>query len=279
MAIVYQEDWLTRLQDRLNEPTKWKDVCNVVYSNTRVIHSPYKTDATLASLTPYAAYTPLTPAFTDESLTINVPWVCAEIIDRGDLAQSTYLSQMDTADRQGVLMNEKIESLIFAQYGLLTSFDNTQIGGAAGNITVSSSNIDDIIRAVKREISEAKGDSMLERNGGFIIWRPADFELLEAFCQANGFSTADSALKTGVKGGFEYMGITHYKSNLLTAGHLLAGVKKLFTVGVLKDTYGQIMVNEKDPGNVSGVSIVSRFDIGYKMWALTKPLVFNVTVA
>lgn len=212
-------------------------------------------------------------------MTINVPWVCAEIIDRGDLAQSTYLSQMDTADRQGVLMNEKIESLIFAQYGLLTTFDNTQIGGAAGNITVSSSNIDDIIRAIKREISEAKGDSMLERNGGFIIWRPADFELLEAFCQANGFSTADSALKTGVKGGFEYMGLTHYKSNLLTAGHLLAGVKKLFTVGVLKDTYGQIMVNEKDPGNVSGVSIVSRFDIGYKMWALTKPLVFNVTVA
>ena len=279
MAIVYAEDWATKLQERLSENVKWKDFMDVRYTNTRVIHTPYKTDATPASLTPYSAYSPETPALTDESLTINVPYVTAEYIDRADLVQSTYLTQMDTADRQGVLMNEKIEELIYAQHALATNFTNASIGGAAGNITVSSSNIDDIIRGIKREISEAKADALAERNGIFIVWRPADFELLEAFMQANGFSTADAALTGGAKGGLNYMGVTHYKSNLLTSGHLLAGVKKLFTLGVLKSTYGQIMVNEKDPANVSGISVVSRFDIGYKLWTNIAGLVFDVTVS
>ena len=278
MAIVYAEAWATKLQERLSENVKWKDFMDVRYTTDRVIHTPYKTAATPTSLTPYSAYSPETPALTDEYLTINVPYVTAEYIDRADLAQSTFLTQMDTADRQGVLMNEKIEELIYAQHALHTDFDNASIGGSAGNITVTSSNIDDIIRGIKREISEAKGDALAERNGIFIVWRPADFELLEAFMQANGFSTADSALKGGAKGGMDYMGVTHYKSNLLTAGHLLAGVKKVFTLGVLKTTYGQIMVNEKDPANVSGISVVSRFDIGYKCWANIKPVMFDVLV-
>jgi len=279
LAIVYAEEWATKLQERLSENVKWKDFMDVRYTNSRVIYTPYKTDATPTILTPYSAYSPETPALTEEHLTINVPYVTAEYIDRADLVQSTYLTQMDTADRQGILMNEKIESLIYAQHGLLTDLTNADIGGSAGNITVSSSNIDDIIRAMKREISEAKGDALAERNGMFIVWRPADFELLEAFMQANGFSTADAALTGGAKGGINYMGVTHYKSNLLTAGHCIGGVKKLFTLGVLKSTYGQIMVNEKDPANVSGISVVSRFDIGYAMWASVKPLVFDITVA
>jgi hypothetical protein len=96
---------------------------------------------------------------------------------------------------------------------------------------------------------------------------------------ANGFSTADAALKGGVKGGVEYMGFTHYQSNLLTAGHLLAGVKKLYHLGILRATYGQVIVDEKDPGLVSGVGITSRIDIGIKAWAKTKPVLFDVLVA
>jgi len=279
LAIVYAEDWAVKLQERLSENVKWKDFMDVRYSNSRVINTPYKTDASPTGLTPYSAYSPETPGLTNEALTINVPRVVAEYIDRADLVQSTYLTQMDTADKQGVLMNEDIEELIYGQHALSTNFDNTAIGGAAGNITVSSSNIDDIIRAMKREIHEAKGSSLLERNGAFIVWRPADFELLEAFMQANGFSTADAALTGGAKGGVNYMGVTHYQSNLLTANHLLGGIKKVFTLGVLKSTYGQIMVNEKDPLNVSGISVVSRYDLGYAMWDLIKPVVFDILVA
>jgi len=279
MAIVYQEDWVTKLQERLSEMVKWKDFMRVEITNTKVLHNPYRTDATVDTLTRYTAYTPAAVALTDESVSIDAAYVIPEIIDRADLAQSNYLRQMEIADNQGVQLNEKIEEYIYSQHALVTDFDNASIGGAAGNITVSASNIDDIIRGIKREISEAKGDTLFERNGGFIVWRPADFEILEAFMQANGFSTADTALKGGAKGGVEYMGMTHYRSNLLTSGHLLAGVKKVYHLGILKDTYGAIMVNEKDPGNVSGISVVSRLDLKVKAWAKTKPVLFDVLVA
>ncbi len=279
MAIVYQEDWVTKVQERLSEPVKWKDFMRVEITNTKVLHNPYRADASVDVLTRYSAYTPAAVALTDENISIDVAYVIPEIIDRADLAQSTYLKQMEIADNQGVQLNEKIESYIYAQYAQLTTFDNASIGGVAGNITVSASNIDDIIRGIQREISEAKGDTLFERNGGFIVWRPADFEILTAFMQANGFATADTALKGGAKGGVEYMGMTHYKSNLLTAGHLVAGVKKLWHLGLLRDTYGAIMVNEKDPGNVSGISVVSRLDLKVKAWAKVAPVLFNVTVA
>lgn len=258
---------------------KWKDFMRVDYTNTKVLHNPYRADATVDSLTRYSAYTPAAVALTDENVSIDVAYVIPEIIDRADLAQSDYLRQMEIADNQGVQLNETVETYIYGQHAQVTDFDNASIGGAAGNITVSASNIDDIIRGIKREISEAKGDTLFERNGGFIVWRPADFEILEAFMQANGFSTADNALKGGVKGGVDYMGMTHYRSNLLTAGHLLAGVKKVYHLGILKDTYGAIMVNEKDPGNVSGISVVSRLDLKVKAWYKTKVLLFDVLVA
>lgn len=279
MAVVYKEDWAVKVQERLSEPTKWKDFMRVEISNTRTLHNPYRTDVTVSALTRYSAYTPAQIVQTDETVTIDASFIAPEIIDRADLAQSGYLSQMESADNQGILLNEKIESYVYSQYAQLTTFDNASLGGSAGNITVSATNIDNIITGISRQISVAKGDALYERYGGFIVWRPADFELLTQFMMANGFSTADNALKNGVAGGIDYLGFTHYKSNLLTAGHLVAGVKKLWHLGILKDTYGQIVVNELDPGNVSGISIVSRLDLKVKAWAKTVPVLFNVTVA
>lgn len=279
MAIIFQEEWAVKLQERLSEMVKWKDFMRVEITNDYLLHNPYRADATVAALTRYTPYTPAQVAMTDETVTVNNGFVIPEIIDRADLAQSGYLKQMDLADNQAVQLNERIETYIYAQHAQFTDFDNASIGGAAGNITVSTSNIDDIIRGIKREISNAKGDAMLEKYGGFIVWRPADFEKLEAFMQANGFSTADAALSGGAKGGVNYMGMTHYKSALLTAGHLFGGVKKLAHLGILKDTYGQIVVDEKDPGLISGVGITSRIDIAVKAWAKTKPLLFDILVA
>lgn len=279
MAIVYQEDWVVKLQERLSEENKWKDFMRVEISDAYLIHNPYRTDATVQTLTRYTAYTQAAVAFTDESITMNVGRLVSEVIDRADLSQSGYAKQMELADHQGVMLNEAIETYIYSQHALVTDFDNASIGGAAGNITVSTSNIDDIITGIQREISKAKGDTLYERNGGFIVWRPADFEKLQSFMMANGFSTADNALKGGVKGGIDYMGMTHYRSNLLTAGHLLAGVKKLYHIGILRDTYGAIVVNEKDPGLVSGISVTSRIDIGIKAWTKVKPLLYDVLVA
>ncbi len=94
----------------------------------------------------------------------------------------------------------------------------------------------------------------------------------------NGFVVADAALKKGAQQGVEYMGLTHYASNLLTANHVLAGVKKVIHLGILKATYGQIMVDDKDPASTSGVSVVSRVDYQTKVWVNTKPVVIDVNV-
>lgn len=278
-TLVYREEWTQTLQDRLSEPNKWKDICNVEYTNTKVLHNPYLTDPSVQTGVRGCSYSMQAITETDDNVSITTYKILAQFIDRADMAQSTFLKQMEMADRQGILLNEAIETAVFADHASLTDFDNAAIGGSAGNITVSVTNIDDIVTGIRREIREANGEGLLERNGGFIVWRPADLELLEKFCMANGFTFADNVLENGLKQGKNAMGFTHYSSNKLASGHVIAGVKKLYHLGILKDTYGQIMVDDKDPGQVSGISIVSRVDFKGKAWNKTIPVLFDVNVA
>ena len=282
MAIIYKNEYLTTLQDRLSETTKWKEIAKVEYTDTQVIHNPYLTDVTANTGTRGSAYTPEAVTTTDDTVTINTYKIAAQYIDRADLAQKTFAGWMELADNQGIMLNEAIETAMYANHAEYTDFDNASIGGSAGNITVSESNIDDIIRGVKREIREANGENLMDRNGAFFVWRPADFEKLEAYVQAQGFSTADGALKDGTNQGFRYMGMEHYSSNKLTSGHLFAGVKKALHLGICKSTYGK--VNEiEDPvvsgGQISGVGINSRVDFKFKAWAKVAPVLFDVLVA
>ncbi len=244
------------------------------------LHNPYRTDASIATLTRYTAYTAAANAQSDENVTISNGFVIAEVIDRADLAQSGYLSQMDLADAQGVLLNEKIESYIYADFANRTDFGVGDItGGTVADttqITITDTNVDDICTNLTRVISVAKGDSLLERNGAFIVWSPAGFQHLTTFMMNNGFASADQALRGNVFGGVDYMGFTHYRSNLLTANHLIAGVKKVYHLGILRSTYGQIVVDEKDPGLISGVGVTSRLDLAVKAWTKTKPVIFDV---
>lgn len=282
MAQVFKEDWAVAMQARLSEKTKWKDFMRVEITDTKTLHNPYRTDASVATLTRYTAYTAAQVAQTDENIAIDASYVIAEVIDRADLAQTGYLSQMESAEHQGIMLNEQIETYIYSQHALVTDFGDTGggiFGASSTPITVSATNIDNIITSLSKQIAAAKGDSLYERNGAFIVWRPADFEFLQQFMMANGFTAADRALNNGVQGGVDYMGFTHYRSNLLTAGHVLAGVKKIYHLGICRSTYGQIVVDEKDPGLVSGVGITSRLDLKVKAWAKVKPCLFDVNVA
>ena len=282
-TIIYAEDWVMALQAELDEPNKFMEICNVVFSNTRLLHNPYLTDMTVQAITRGSPYSNQVVIQTDDTVTISDGAIAPQLIDRADLAQSRYLDQMEMAKRQGILLKEDIETSLYADHAACTDFGAGDItGGTVGDttqITVSATNIDDIIRHIKRVIRVANGASLMERNGVFIVWRPGDFELLEAFMQANGFNSADKALQDGVAGGVKYMGVTHYTSNLLATNHLLAGVKKVYYLGILKATFGQIMVNDKDPGQVSGISIVSRVDFRENVWVKTKPVLFDVNVA
>ena len=276
---VYPQEWMTKLQERLDKPTNWKEVCEVIYSDTKIFNLPYmSTEFVIQTGTRGTAYGFSDFTLTNDTLDINTYKPVPVFIDRADLAQCKLVNQMELADRQGQIINEWIESAVLADHASWTNFTNADIGGSAGNITVSASNIDDIIRGIKREIGEANGQAMADRNGIFIVWRYADLEILEQFAQANGFNLADKALKNGLKTGYHFMGVDHYVSNSHTSGHLFAGVKKVQQVGILKSTYGQIVVTQ-DPALQSGIGVISRVDYGLNARAAHTGLLFDVTVA
>lgn len=276
-TLVYREEWTDKLQERLSEPNKWKDICNVEYTNTKVLHNPYLTDPSISALVRGCSYTVAAMTETDDNVSIDGGNIIASFIDDADAAQSTFLKQMEMADRQAVLLNEGIETAVYAAHASFTDFTNTAIGGGAGSITVSLTNIDNIITGVRREINEAKGSSLLERNGGFFVWRPADLEILEQFCMMNGFAFADNVLENGITSGKRALGMTHYSSNLLPAGRVVAGVKKAIHLGICRSTYGKI-TTVQDGGGVAGIVIRSRTDHKVKVWNKLVPVVFDVAV-
>jgi len=282
MAIIYKEEFETKLQERLSENNKWKEVCKVTYTDSNTLHNPYLTDATVATGTRGTGYTSVAVATTDDTVVINTYEYSAMHIDRADLAQKTFTDWMEIADNMAIKLNESIETAMLAAHAQWTNFDNASIGGAAGNITVSESNIDDIIAGIAREIREANGEAKMERDGAFIIWRAADFEKVQKYAAAQGFSTADDVLKNGIKQGFTYMGFEHYSSNKHAAGHLFAGVKKAFHLGIVKSTYG-LMTEVMNPvvggAQISGIGLESRVDYKFKAWNNVAPVLFDVLVA
>lgn len=261
---------------------KWKEICKVEYTNSRVLHNPYLTDSTVGTGTRGSAYTSTAVATVDDTLTISTYKYCAQHIDDADLAQKTFSDFMQIADNMGTMLNETIESAMLAEHAQWTNLDNASIGGAAGNITVSVSNVDDIIRAMKTAIRTAGGGDLAERNGMFILWREADYEKVEALASSQGFNVADDALKNGIKQGFRYGGVEHYSSSKHTAGHVFGGVKKAFHAGIVRSTYGKMkeVVNPVvGGGQISGLGLETRVDYAFKAWAKTAPVLFDILVA
>lgn len=288
MAIAYKEEFEVRLQERLNAPMKWKEICKVDYTNTRVLHNPYLTDATVGTGTRGAAYSSTAVATTDDTLTISTYKYCAQHIDDADIAQKTFSDFMEIADNIGTMLNETIESAMLAEHAQWTNLDNASIGGAAGNINVSVTNVDDIIRAMKTAIRTAGGGDKAERDGMFIMWREADYEKVEALASSQGFNVADDALKNGIKQGFRYGGVEHYSSSKHTTGHVFGGVKKAFHAGIVRDTYGKMkeIVNPflntgviGTSGQISGIGLESRVDYAFKAWSKMVPVLFDINVA
>ena len=184
------------------------------------------------------------------------------------------------AELQAQLISERLENRMLAQHASWTDFGTSSIGGggaATTQITVSASNVDNIIRAFKRLVNAANGMNLAARNGLGIAWRAADFEFLEEFVQANGFTTADVALQNGAVSGLRYMGVDHYISTSHTANHVFATVKKAGSLGILKDTFVQIKIPQ-DPNLQSGIGIISRVDFGFAWWNNLDSLYYDINV-
>lgn len=286
-TVIYTTDYETTLQRRLAHPQMWKEVCDVVYTDTRTVTTGYmSTVPSVQTVTRGTAFNPQDFALTAENLTISTGRDMPIFVDFADLAQTGYNTQMEIAETQGELLNEFIEANVLAQHASWTNVGDSSgviASGSTTAITVSASNIDDIIRGIKRIIRVANGQSRMRQYGVFIVWRAADFELLEAFVQANGFNLADIALKEGTVEGFKYMGVEHYWSNDHSAGHLFAGVKKTQKTGVLRSLYGKMMTQDFPAGSsggiLSGTLFYSRVDIGHLTptnWVTT---VYDINVA
>lgn len=285
-TITYQTLYEDVLQDRLDHPTTWKEMCDVTITDTRVISTSYmSTTPAVQTVTRGTGHSMQTFAETAETLTISTGRDLGLFVDWADLAQSNWTKPAELFDRIGALLNEYIESAVLAQHASWTNFGDTGggvLGLSANPISVSASNVDDIIRGVKREIRKANGQLLMNKNGVGFIWRPEDFELLEAFVQANGFMTADKALVEGTVEGLKYLGAYHYWSNDYTAGHVMAGVKKVQRLGILRGTYGRAHTIDFPAGDtnnyLSGQSFYSRVDIGHLTPTSLVGIIFDVNV-
>lgn len=256
-------------------------------TNTRVINSQSISTtgdwAAVATLTRGTSFDPTDVAEVADSLTISTGRHVTTYFDFGDLAQSPWTNERTIFKRAGQRLGEFIESNVLAQHaswrnlGLVGGVwtDNNATAGAA-----SASNIDDLARLIRRVIREQNGESFMAERGAFAVVAPATFEFVEAFAQANGFGSADEALKKGLAPQVHYLGLDWYVSNDNTPDHAFAGVKKVQHLGILQGTFGKM---HKFPGIAgtsggiqSGIAYHSRVDIGHLTPTDHAALVFDV---
>jgi len=285
MAVIPSIEYETMLQERLGAPTVWKEVCLVKYTDSGIWRNPYLTDSTVGTGIRGTGYSSTAVATVDDTVTISAYIYSAEHIDDADLAQKSFSDFMEIADRMGKVLNEKMETLMLLEHAVSTDFGGSSIGlggGATDAITVSISNVKKIISSMKRVIRAAGGGDTMRSNGVFIIWREADYELVELLASSEGFSTADDVLKNGIKQGFPYLGVEHYSTSRNVAGHVFGGVKKALAVGIVKSTYGKMktIVNPVvSSAQISGVGLESRIDHKFKAWNNMVPILLDINVA
>jgi len=212
-TVAYNKyDYVAKLRDRLNKPSTWRDVMEVIYTNNySKIDGYISTESSVVAGTRGTAYRYNAFTITAETLTISSTKMVASFIDEIDRAQQTYVNQMTMAEYHGKQMSEEVETLVLAEHGSWVNFGIGDLTDPTADddtqITVSASNIDDIIRAVKTKIYTNNGVDLSIERGVFLVLRPQDFQALEAFAQA----------------GIKFIGLI--KSSLINGEHLIAKAK------------------------------------------------------
>ncbi len=304
-VLIWQEAWENKLAQRLDKSQNWKEVCDVRYTDTKVLNMPFIS----TSNEPAVSTTFFTAAASRTDVSLVIPFIGATManetlniisttldsvyMDYADQAQSQYVNWAEFGDLLGKKLNERIEAVVLGNGTNWTNFGDTGagvLGLSANAITVASTNISQIIRGVIEQIITANGYALYQKNGGFIVWRPKDWTLVTQYMQANGFYQADLALKNGggSVGGVElvgvpYMGLYHYVSTLGSSTVLMAGVRGAQILGILKSTYGKTyraeMPASSTTGSLSGTQIHSRVDYGMLVPTNLKPIIYAVNVA
>ncbi len=297
-TIIYQALWENKLARRLDKPQNWKDVCDVVYTDSQTYNFPLVSTSnepavatltntaagrsTLSNVIPFVSVTQ-----TNETLSIVTAEIDSVYVDYADQAQSNYAKMADMGTLLGKKINERAEAISLANHANWTDFGDTGggvLGLASTAITVTANNVDDIIRGIIEQIQTANGFDLYLENGGFMEWRPADWTFLVTYMQANGYQFADEALRDGGKGrlGKEALGLFHYVSTSHTANHLFGGVRKVQKFGINTSTYGKVykaeMPASSTAGSLSGTQIHTRLDYGLLIPTNLKPVCFDINV-
>lgn len=198
-TIVSQEVWANKLAQRLDKPTNWKETCDVIYSDTQTHVLPYVSTGgepavSATYLTSVADRSTLSKVVTlidvtmsTETLQIITTNYDAVYVDYADQAQSNYARIAELGTLLGKKIQERAETIVLANHGNWTDIGDTG-GGVVGlgstDLTVSSANVDDIVRGVIEQIFTANGFDLYKENGGFVVWRPADWTYMTQFMQA-----------------------------------------------------------------------------------------------
>lgn len=299
-TIIYNALWENKLAQRLDKPQNWKEINDVVYTDTQTYNFPListSNEPAVATLTNTAAgrstLSNVIPFIdvteTNQTLSIVTAEIDSVYLDYADQAQSNYAKMAEMGTLLGKKIGERAEALSLANHANWTDFGDTGagvLGLSSTDITVSATNVDDIVRGVIEQIITANGYGLYLENGGFIEWKPAEWTFMVQFMQANGFQFADTTLRDGGKStlGKDALGLTHYVSTShASGGHTFAGVKKVQKFGILKSTYGKTYVNEmpasSTAGSLSGTQIHTRLDYGFLVPTNLLPVVFDVNTA
>lgn len=70
MAIVYSIEVETKLQERLNSPMAWKEICKVRFTDKGTLSNPYLTDSTQYTGTRGTGYTSVAVATNADTVAI-----------------------------------------------------------------------------------------------------------------------------------------------------------------------------------------------------------------
>ena len=295
---IYQALWENKLAQRLDRPQNWKEICDVVYTDTQTYNFPLVSSSnepavtanqfttaagrsTLSNVIPFIDTT-----VTNQTLSIVTTDIDSAYIDYADQAASDTAKIASLGDLLGKKINERVETNVLANHANWTDFGDTGagvLGLASTDITPSATNVDDIVRGVIEQIYTANGFNLYKENGGFIVWRPQDWTFMVQFMQANGFNLADAALKNGGQIGVDYLGLHHYVSTShASGGHLMAGVRKTQKLGILKSTWGKTykaeMPASSTAGSLSGTQIHTRLDYGLLVPTTLLPVLFDINV-
>ena len=239
------------------------------------VNKPYVSDLSVSTYTPGTDVSLIDMGATNEQLTVTTFETVPFYVDEIDIMQNGYDLMAEQTDRAQYLLNDKIDTAVLARYvdSDNTDITNASIGGAAGAITATSSNIHQIFTALKREMREA---NVTMTGDTYVVVDPSGAELIEQYVAANGFNTADATIKNGYAG--DFLGVQVYVSNNLTTGsnvtHWIGGKKGAISLVVQKEP--TVMI--KDNPLRAGKNVICLTAYGIKTFKRAAKDLFDINI-